>query len=218
MTDETNREEARAAAARGAEEVGAATSEVTAGAGAGAEPPKKKRRGRAVAVVVGVVAVVLVAAGAGFMVWHQQPSFCNAICHSPMDPYVESYYSDDESLMVAVHREDGQVCLDCHETTLEGQINEATAWLSGDFDDPMKVRRLGTTEFCFRCHDDGNPDNGMDWAEIQASTEGFQGTSRNPHDSHQGMLDCYSCHFMHGKSTLYCQKCHSDVTVPDSWK
>ena len=25
---------------------------------------------------------------APFMVWHEQPSFCNAICHDPMDPYL----------------------------------------------------------------------------------------------------------------------------------
>ncbi len=42
-------------------------------------------------IVVGCVAAVLVLAGAGFFVWHQQPSFCNAICHVPMDNYVEGY-------------------------------------------------------------------------------------------------------------------------------
>ena len=44
-------------------------------------------------VVVGVVAVVIVAAGAGFWVWHEQPSFCAAICHTPMDAYLETYDS-----------------------------------------------------------------------------------------------------------------------------
>lgn len=46
-------------------------------------------------IIVGVVAAVLVVAGAGFWVWHEQPSFCNAICHSPMDKYVETYYEGD---------------------------------------------------------------------------------------------------------------------------
>ena len=36
-------------------------------------------------IVCAVVAVVLVCAGGGFYVWHNQPSFCNAICHEPMD-------------------------------------------------------------------------------------------------------------------------------------
>ena len=42
-------------------------------------------------IVVGVVVVVLIAAGAGFWVWHEQPSFCAAICHTPMDEYLETY-------------------------------------------------------------------------------------------------------------------------------
>ena len=27
----------------------------------------------------------------GFWVWHEQPSFCAAICHTPMDEYLETY-------------------------------------------------------------------------------------------------------------------------------
>ena len=46
--------------------------------------PKGKNKKKP-AIVAGTVAVVLVLAGAGFWVWHEQPSFCNAICHSPMD-------------------------------------------------------------------------------------------------------------------------------------
>ena len=48
--------------------------------------PSAKKRTRKWPIVVGVVVVVLVAAGAGFLVWHEQPGFCNAICHSPMIP------------------------------------------------------------------------------------------------------------------------------------
>ena len=43
--------------------------------------PSGKRRGRRWPIVVGVIAAVVVAAGAGFGVWHEQPSFCNAVCH-----------------------------------------------------------------------------------------------------------------------------------------
>ena len=45
------------------------------GAEAGEAAPKKK--GKKWPIVVGVVAVVLIAAGAGFWVWHEQPSFCD---------------------------------------------------------------------------------------------------------------------------------------------
>ena len=51
--------------------------------------PSGKRRGRRWPIVVGVIAAVVVAAGAGFWVWHEQPSFCNAVCHDPMDAYVD---------------------------------------------------------------------------------------------------------------------------------
>lgn len=52
-------------------------------AGSAGVTPSPKRGRRKVTAVVATVAVVLVAAGAGFMVWHDSPSFCNAICHTP---------------------------------------------------------------------------------------------------------------------------------------
>ena len=59
-----------------------------------AKDAKKAKNGKKKwPIVVGVVAVVLVAAGAGFFVWHEQPSFCNAICHTPMDGIVKSMLS-----------------------------------------------------------------------------------------------------------------------------
>ena len=34
---------------------------------------------------------VAIVAGAAFAEpWHEQPSFCNAVCHNPMDAYVEA--------------------------------------------------------------------------------------------------------------------------------
>ena len=68
--------------------------------------PKGKNKKKS-AIVAGTVAVVLVLAGAGFWVWHEQPSFCNAICHSPMDKYVESYSSGDAGMLVTQHAEAG---------------------------------------------------------------------------------------------------------------
>ena len=51
-----------------------------------APAPKRAHRG---AIVGGVVAVVVVVAAIGAFVWHEQPSFCNAICHTPMDGYLK---------------------------------------------------------------------------------------------------------------------------------
>ena len=65
-----------------------------------AEPAAQKKK-KKWPIVVGVVVAVLVVAGAGFWVWHEQPSFCNAICHSPMDKYVETYGAGDPGMSPA---------------------------------------------------------------------------------------------------------------------
>ena len=86
----------------------------------------RKRTKRLIAL--GVAAAVVVAAGAGFWVWHEQPSFCNAICHTPMDPYVEDYYADDATLLAASHRVADVSCLDCHVPTLSEQLAEGVIY------------------------------------------------------------------------------------------
>lgn len=182
------------------------------------EKPKRKKSRKKLWIVLGVIAVVLVAGGTGGWIWHEQPSFCNAICHSPMDPYVENYYSDDLSLAVVGHEEAEVACLQCHETDLGQQVSEAMAWLSGDFSDPLSVRRFGTVDFCGKCHDDGDESTGIDWDAIEASTANYQGSGRNPHDSHLGKVDCYTCHSMHNKSKLYCTQCHDNIKTPEEWK
>ena len=63
--------------------------------GEDAQAPSPKRKAKRGWIIGGVVAAVIVVAGAGFWVWHETPSFCNAICHSPMDSYVDTYYSGD---------------------------------------------------------------------------------------------------------------------------
>lgn len=110
--------------------------------------PKRSRKKWPIAV--GVVAAVLIVAGAGLFAWHEQPSFCGAICHTPMDGYLETYdaepgqpgvdkygntVSDSSAMMAAVHRaEDGTTCMDCHVPTMDEQIGEGLAWASGNYD------------------------------------------------------------------------------------
>ena len=98
-------------------------------------------------MVVAIVAVVLVAAGAGFWVWHGTPGFCAAICHTPMDSYLDTYengnfdkYGNEvdaagqKSMMALVHKNaDGTKCLDCHVPTLSEQIGEGISWVTGDY-------------------------------------------------------------------------------------
>ena len=104
----------------------AATARAKAPGGRDAQPEaraQRPRRKRKWPIVVGVVAVVMVAAGVGFWTWHEQPSFCNAICHEPMDNYVEGYFND-ATLMANTHKKAQVTCLECHEAKLSEQVAE----------------------------------------------------------------------------------------------
>lgn len=82
-------------------------------------PKRKVKRGW---IVAGVVAAVIVVAGVGFRVWHETPGFCNSVCHSPMDSYVETYYSGDKGMLVTAHAEANENCLSCHEPVITEQV------------------------------------------------------------------------------------------------
>lgn len=168
--------------------------------------------------MAGTVAVVLVLAGAGFWVWHEQPSFCNAICHSPMDNYVESYSSGDAGMLVTQHVEAGKNCLDCHNPVITEQLTEVCTWMADDYpmtDDGMlnTDKEIATEEFCTNdgCHN---------MSDVVNATWGFEGNDAkyNPHSSHQdNQLECGDCHKSHETSTLYCAKCH-DLNLPEGWE
>lgn len=112
----------------------------------GKEPKQKKKRWP---IVLGVVAVVIVVAAVGFNAWHSQPTFCNAICHTPMDAYVETYtdgtydkygneLTDNASkyaMMSYLHGQNGGAdCLGCHVPTLGQQVGEGMNWITGNYE------------------------------------------------------------------------------------
>ncbi len=191
--------------------------ELKNGQGTAGDAPSPKRPVQKKWIVLGVVAAVIVVAGAGFWAWHNTPGFCNAICHSPMDAYVETYDSNDPGMLVTQHKEAGDSCLDCHEAELTTQVSEVMAWVSDSY--PMDGDMLATgkefanEEFCARpeCHD---------MNEVVANTWGFcdNEPDENPHSSHQDLaLECGDCHKVHEKSTLVCNDCH-DMNVPEGWE
>lgn len=184
---------------------------------AGDQQPSAKRPAKKKWIVLGVVVAVIVVAGAGFWAWHNTPGFCNSICHSPMDAYVESYSSGDPGKLVTAHAEAGDSCLDCHEAELTTQVSEVMAWVADSYpmDGDMLAsgKEFASEEFCARpeCHN-------MD--EVTAETWGFEGNDAkyNPHSSHQDYaLECGDCHKVHEKSTLVCNDCH-DLNVPEGWE
>jgi len=151
-----------------------------------------------IAVLLGVVVVGGVGA-AGFWQYHEEPQFC-ATCHI-MDPYLESWQTSD--LGAKAHADEGVACLDCHEPTIQQQMDELVVYISGDFDVPLNQRRLPMAE-CLECHDS--------YAALAELTGDLE---LNPHESHWGELECGVCHRMHRESEDYCDQCHqTGMQVP----
>ena len=151
-------------------------------------------------IVVGVVVVVLIAAGAGFWVWHEQPSFCAAICHTPMDEYLETYEQEagtagvdkwgnevaNTNAMLAVsHKAQGKDCMACHVPTLSEQMSEGMNWVTGNYVYPLEER------------------------DTEMLTEA--------HQPQHGEIECSECHKAHRASVMYCTQCHSEAEVPEGW-
>ena len=155
-------------------------------------------------VTVCIVAAVAVAAVGGFAVWHNQPSFCNSICHTPMNAYVESYYNSDGTMLANAHMKAGTDCLTCHEPKTEEQIGEGIHWITGNYtfdeDTQHLVSRSGEftmQEFCLN-----ESRHNMDLDKLEKKTEWM---AWNPHDfSEHGVTECGDCHKMHSQSVITC--------------
>lgn len=201
----------------------------------GDERPAEPKRGPKKSIVVAaVVVVVLVAAGAGLWTWHEQPSFCGAVCHTPMDGYLATFEADPtasavdkwgnevadaSSMLSATHASLGKACLDCHEPTLEEQMGEGMSWATGGYAFPLDERATedltkatgkARDEFCLNesCHNLTRDD----LVELTADRGVY-----NPHLEHHEELDCGTCHKAHRASVLYCSQCHASAEVPEGW-
>ena len=204
------------------------------------DKPKKRGKARIIILVI-VIVIVLLFGGAGiaYAATHNDPHFCNAICHVPMDAYVESYYegtsvvevqsssssSSSNSNMVlgaVVHREAEVICLDCHEPDLGEQISEGMKWLTGNYNVPLRPFRIvngtpkeGTSdksavEFCLRS-------GCHDVTSIEELKKLFTNQERDPHNASHGASNCSDCHKIHEPSVMVCAQCHGDAVVPEGW-
>ena len=157
-----------------------------------------KKRIVVIAVLLGIVVVGGVGA-VGLWQYHEQPQFC-ATCHI-MDPYLESWQASD--LGAHAHAAGDVACLDCHEPTVQQQVDELVVYVQGDFDVPLAQIRYPMAE-CLECHED-----------YPTLAELTSGSDFNPHDSHWGELECGTCHQMHRESVDYCDQCHqTNMQVP----
>lgn len=112
-----------------------------------------RRRSNRFYATLGIIVLVLAVSGGGFWVWHEQPSFCGAVCHTPMDPYLTVYEQEpntqgvdkwgneveNTSTMLAVSHKVSKdaggadaTCLSCHKPTIAEQLSEVKGWTTGD--------------------------------------------------------------------------------------
>ncbi|MCL2529059.1 MAG: cytochrome c3 family protein [Coriobacteriia bacterium] len=199
------------------------------------EKPKKKGKARSIILVV-VIVLVLLFGGAGvvYATQHDNPEFCNAICHTPMDPYVHSWQDGtsvnalqadiEHPLSITIHRnsEEALVCVSCHTDGLDIQISEGLSWITSSYPQPlnplvMTIRepngphQRSGVETCLSggCHE-----GILTLEDLKKSTAHHE---RNVHDSHIGAQDCTTCHQVHRQSVSFCTQCHSDAPLPNGW-
>ena len=202
--------------------------------------PSIKKRKRI--IVASVVAVIVVVAGVGMFVWHEQPSFCSAICHTPMDAYYDSYATgetdkygipveeaDRTSMTAYLHQStQGTTCLDCHVPSLSEQIAEGINWVTGDYvvaGNNLKGQTILATRSLDQlgearevegnvfCQNDSC--HNLSFEELEAATADLEG--RNPHTFAHGEMSCGDCHKAHSQSVNKCGECHGDAPLPDGW-
>lgn len=173
-----------------------------------AQPKSFKERflNRKVLLITFIALVVLGVGGtAGILKASDNPAFCT-LCHN-MQPYYASW--QNSNLLANKHADAGVNCHACHETSISAKAEEGVKYITGDFKTPMDKREF-PNEFCLKCH--------TDFESIKAKTNFEEG---NPHDSHNGQLDCSKCHSMHQQSTLLCTQCHGFEwfkDLPSYWK
>ncbi len=208
------------------------------------EKKASPKRPKKAPVIIGVVAAIVVVAGAGMWVWHEQPSFCGAICHVPMDPYLETYeaepgqagtdkwgneVTDAAAMTAAYHRaEADSSCLDCHTPVLSEQISEGINWVSGNYEvvlndtyDGVLLERSASqlTEASGVAKDELCLNDSCHPMTREELAEQTADRAFNPHVIQHDKLDCTTCHKAHRASVYYCTQCHDEAEddLPAGW-
>lgn len=203
---------------------------------------RKSRKHKKAWITVGVVVVILAVGGVGFSLWHAQPSFCNAICHTPMDPYLPTYespvnekgidkwgneVSNSNAMMAALHREQNEdSCLSCHVPTLGEQVSEGANWITGNYE--VLETQSGMQVLAERSLDELVEARGIAPDEFCLNSSCHNMTredlikatsdmKRNPHVAQHGKNSCSDCHKAHRASVNKCSECHADAELPEGW-
>ena len=158
---------------------------------------------------VAIILVVLMIPAMG-TVYIKDSLHSNDYCATCHQEYQETYVDADAGLEDNFHHQQGVSCQACHTRSLGESVVEAANFITGNYYYPFTETEL-SMEKCFQCHVSYQDviDNTRDTFEEEFG--------RNPHDSHNGELNCGKCHNMHRNSVLFCSKCH-DVPIPEGWK
>lgn len=205
--------------------------------------PKKPRNKKKTWTTVGVIVVILVIAGFGFNAWHEQPSFCSAICHN-MDAYGDTYneaqgvpgvdkygnaVSNTNAMLSVVHRSNATTanptitCLECHVPTIQEQASEGMAFVSGKYVTPLDERmgsqltswkNADNTTFCANANCHSYLLDSDGTVNRAKLEETTMGMTFNPHSTHhETEFQCTTCHKSHRASVLTCTSCHEHENV-----
>ncbi|MBP9676033.1 MAG: cytochrome c3 family protein [Anaerolineaceae bacterium] len=169
------------------------------------EPVKQTRtnKKKGVWTVIGIIAAVLLVvgvAGGSYLVHlsNTSPEFC-ATCHI-MDRNVTSYLTSTD--LDNLHQQANVGCKDCHDYPIPAEIRSGFNFIFGNYTVDENGDLLQVTyddDMCLHCHIS---------PEFVATATDF--LSKNPHNSHNGMMSCKTCHVSHGAQIDYCAQCHDN--------
>ena len=167
------------------------------------EPKKAKKTKKQIWTIVGIVVLALAVIGAGtggYMVHlsNTSPEFC-ATCHV-MEKNVNSYLTSND--LDNVHSQANVACKDCHDYPVPAEVASGVNYLLGNYTVGTDGELMPVTydnDMCLQCH--------ISYEHVANSTDFLE---RNPHDSHNGELECKTCHVSHGDQINYCGTCHDN--------
>ena len=163
----------------------------------------KKNRKLGVWAIIGIVVAALVVVGAagGTYLIHlsnTSPEFC-ATCHI-MDRNVTSFLTSND--LDNLHHQANLECKDCHDYPVSAEITSGIKFLLGNYTVDENGDLLQVTyddDMCLQCH--------ISKEFVAESTDFLE---KNPHNSHNGMMSCKTCHVSHGAQIDYCSQCHDN--------
>jgi nitrate/TMAO reductase-like tetraheme cytochrome c subunit len=169
------------------------------------EKVKKSKKNRKLGTwaIVGIVVAALVVvggAGGGYLIHlsNTSPEFC-ATCHI-MDKNVTSYLTSND--LDNIHYQANVECKECHDYPIPAEISSGIKFVLGNYTVDENGDLMPVTygdDICLQCHIS---------KEFVAQQTDF--LTRNPHNSHNGMLPCKTCHVSHGAQIDYCSQCHDN--------